>query len=800
MSEWLKKLSTSFPKRTVIMALGTLVIVLGALYGLRFVSFDNNIEQMLPHQEEIRRSMKFLRESNLSDKVVLSFRLTDTAHSTDDLIRVVDQFAGDLKSPLIRKAVTGLEGHADPMSQAQDFLEYAPLLFDEEAQALAVTQMEPKNMEDRLRGQYQALLSPAGMFVSPWIRSDPLGLKTGMLKKLEQEGRESGYQVQMKEGHLISRDGTHAMMVLETSVAMTDGFGARQLTGYLQEHLKALPDFVSADIIGGHLHTVSNEDVIKRDIRVTLTLVSIAFVLLFLFFVKDIRAILIFLIPFLSMLVTVPLCGVWFRKLSYVVIGVGAVVAGIAVDYGIHVYVALRSARDPKAALREIMVPLAGCALTTIAAFATVFLSSVEGYHQLAVFAILNILFCLGYSLFVLPSFLKYEGARGSLSGKKQVLGLKPLSPSFRVAVWAVCLTGAALLLPQVVFRNDVSQLDGTSRDILRAEESFQKVWGDGSHPGILVVQGKDFESAQERYEEIARKAALLLGKDQVLSFVKIWPSRKMRLENAKRWEDFWKKGREEHLKTMLAASGSRYGFSKDAFAPFFEDLYPSPAVLAGRDRPAILDLVLKKYVMKQPQGYQMLMFFPDTEANVQLLRPLEQGPNVFVVSRKMFTLTLSHAVSSEAFQWAFLVILFIPLITFVFLRDIRLVLLALVPVLTSMLSVFASLSFLKMPVNVPVLIALLVLAGLAIDYGIFMVYQCRYQLKTRTDYAVSLSAWTTIFGAGALIFARHPVLFSIGLTLTMGVFTGYLSSLFVIPPLYQYWMGHGRSAIKERS
>jgi predicted RND superfamily exporter protein len=50
----------------------------------------------------------------------------------------------------------------------------------------------------------------------------------------------------------------------------------------------------------------------------------------------------------------------------------------------------------------------------------------------------------------------------------------------------------------------------------------------------------------------------------------------------------------------------------------------------------------------------------------------------------------------------------------------------------------------------------------------------------------VTLSAVTTLIGAGVLLFARHPILFSIGLTMVTGVLAGYVSSLLVLPSLYR--------------
>jgi predicted exporter len=91
----------------------------------------------------------------------------------------------------------------------------------------------------------------------------------------------------------------------------------------------------------------------------------------------------------------------------------------------------------------------------------------------------------------------------------------------------------------------------------------------------------------------------------------------------------------------------------------------------------------------------------------------------------------------------------------------------------------------LGLTLDAPSLISAMVAVGLCIDYGIFMVYHCHYRLETGTVTAVTLSALTTLIGAGALLFARHPLLFSIGSTMVTGVLAGYLSSMLVLPSLY---------------
>lgn len=48
--------------------------------------------------------------------------------------------------------------------------------------------------------------------------------------------------------------------------------------------------------------------------------------------------------------------------------------------------------------------------------------------------------------------------------------------------------------------------------------------------------------------------------------------------------------------------------------------------------------------------------------------------------------------------------------------------------------------------------------------------------------------AVTTLIETGALLFARHPVLFAIGVTMATGVLAGYVSSMLVVPSLYRWF------------
>ena len=554
-------------------------IIIFAAIGIRFISFDNNIELMLPANSEILRSMRFLRESHLSDKIVLSLKLKSSEHTTHDLIQAVEKLEKSLKPPLITDVVSGVS-KTDLMHEMYLFMKYVPQLLNEGYLSKIDRQITPEGVKTSLSRDYQQLLTPGSGFIMPFIRSDPLGIKSGFLANIGKLSRSLGYKVKIKNGHFISQNGRNAMLILKTPVLLTDGFGSRKLMAYLHKQLVSLPEFVSVDIIAGHIHTISNEDVIKRDILLTLTIASFAFLLLFLFIFRDIRAILIFLIPLISVLVSINLSAIVLGKLSYFIIGMGAVVSGIAVDYGIHVYLAVRTGAGRPDAVKKIIRPVVTAALTTIGVFAAFFFSSVKGYHQLALFSILSIVFCLVCALFVLPRLLAGKHYMKLPAILKQRNSMhSQVFDRICVICWGVIIIAAIVLSRQVGFNSDISQLDGSKAEVIQTEEEFHNVWGGADKPAILVASGENLEKALQCNERIYTEAIDSVGENNFVSFAELWLSNQTRIANSARWNKFWREGREAKLKELLQEHGQAYHFSDDAFSPFFENLYTEKVI-----------------------------------------------------------------------------------------------------------------------------------------------------------------------------------------------------------------------------
>ena len=219
----------------------------------------------------------------------------------------------------------------------------------------------------------------------------------------------------------------------------------------------------------------------------------------------------------------------------------------------------------------------------------------------------------------------------------------------------------------------------------------------------------------------------------------------------------------------------------------------------ADTKEPVFLERLKKKFIFKKQNGYQVLSFFPDKAQYVTEISAITKNrPDIFLVSRRALSDMISHSISSEALFVLVVAGFFILALTFLLLQNVRLAFIALIPVLSGVLGVLGIFSLFKIPLTVPAIVAGMVVVGLSIDYGIFMVYKHKCTLNVETPKAVAISAVTTLIGAGVLLFSKHPVLFSIGLTMTIGVSLGCITSLIVVPSAYALWVGKEKKGVLQ--
>jgi uncharacterized protein len=106
--------------------------------------------------------------------------------------------------------------------------------------------------------------------------------------------------------------------------------------------------------------------------------------------------------------------------------------------------------------------------------------------------------------------------------------------------------------------------------------------------------------------------------------------------------------------------------------------------------------------------------------------------------------------------------------------------------VVTGLLVLFGAMGAIGLDFTLLNVMATILVIGLGVDYGIFMVCRLTEGYDHATDRAVLVSGLTTIAGFGALILARHPALHSIGVTVLLGIGAAIPAALLVIPAFHR--------------
>lgn len=145
-----------------------------------------------------------------------------------------------------------------------------------------------------------------------------------------------------------------------------------------------------------------------------------------------------------------------------------------------------------------------------------------------------------------------------------------------------------------------------------------------------------------------------------------------------------------------------------------------------------------------------------------------------------------------HAFRQAFISsFIAITLLLLILLRSVVDTLLVLVPLVLAGLLTMAGMVLLNVPFNFANVIALPLILGVGVDYGVYIVQRGRQTasaqvniLQTSTARAVMYGALITMANFGNLMLAKHPGTVSMGLLLTVGLGMTLLCALVLLPSL----------------
>lgn len=760
----------------------TMLVVALSVFASSKLKIQEDIVAMLPDDSSsVAQDFRLLQLAPFTRKLVITLKVGNGG-DPGALTAVADRLAQGLKAEGVGNVMTG------PTNLSGGFFGWLgaslPSLTTEEDLRQLADGSSRTEVQKRLRNSYEQLLSPEGWALKGSIQSDPLSFSALALEKMRFLNMIPN--MRLVQNHFVAADGKNALLVIDSAVSMTDSGGSRELLDRINRAVATcVPAGMTATVVSGHRYTLVNADTIKHDLYVVLTLSVFAVLLIYLVFLRSLSAVFVFLVPTSILVIATGAIALWDVNVFAVTLGFGGVLLGMVDEYAMLIYFSCRQGgKEPAVITGEVARPVIFGAVATLISFGVMLLSSLPGQRQLAVYSMTGIVAALLISLIVLPHLIK-PLPTGKLP-LNNLGGGRRLPRRAVIGVWLAVLAICSWQSTKIRFNGDLRAVSMVTPELRQAEDDLVKTWGDMRGKALLFAEGTDLEAALARNDQLFARISGRIPAGELVSLAPLMPSSALQRTNRERWTAFWQNGRAEKLRYYLAKEGEAYGFSKDAFAPFLATLStpPPPATLEGL-RAAGMGELVDSLIIRSPGVVRVLTMVPDTPRTVAALsEEIKSLPGIRLVSQIRFGDSVGRAIIHDFTRYLALTSALVFALLVIVFRSPTRIMLALVPVVTGLVCMLGIMGMSGLEFNIFNIAATILIIGLCVDYGIFMVCRLTEGSDHTTNRAVLVSGLTTLAGLGALALAQHPSMYSIGITVLLGIGTGIPAALLVIPAL----------------
>jgi predicted exporter len=362
------------------------------------IKYKEDILVMVP--STVRNELSLFQSSPLSKK----FFIVVTADDQDALKKSLDSVSAALS------VLPGLRPTASvDAAFLLSFYYHLPSLWSDKMQCKAQALLSSESIEFKMQENILNLTGPQSAFMKDFILADPIGLmdlSSELLKTLNVTDADFDFT----SGALVSKRESAALFIFDTQNNSFDRNTASDLIDKINVLNEDLGHGSKVFALGAARYTNENNIIINKDVKVVLILSVVFMSVIFLLFLRERRALFIYMVPVFVMLPAAVFTGFCFDALSGITLGFGAVLMGIAIDYSVYMYFAFKA--SPKEAtrlqiVRAMFKPVLVSALTSIIAFVVLSFSGIPLLYQITVFAVCGLFFALFIAFAVAPLVFK---------------------------------------------------------------------------------------------------------------------------------------------------------------------------------------------------------------------------------------------------------------------------------------------------------------------------------------------------------------------------------------------------------
>ncbi len=755
----------------VLVAIWLIVLALLGWYVQKDLTVGTDLRLFLPNPTtaEQRLLLEEIGEGPASRALVVTLEGDTPEHLAEASRELVTELAGNERFRLVTNGEVSLD------SIPENLLAYRYLL----SPTLDSQRFDARYLSEQLQRRVRDLGSPAGTLLEPILPHDP----TLEILKLMQS-----WQPMQEPNRLydvwFDAEGKRALLIAETVAPAFDPDQQRAAIDELQKAFAHINDNgpMTLAVSGPGSFSVLMESRTRGEAQTLGTIATVGMIVLVFVAYRRIRSVIVSSLPLLTAgIVGLLAVSLLFDAVHGITLAFGFTLIGVAQDYPMHLLSHARPGRSSVESARELWPTLATGVASTCIAYATFLFSGVTGLAQLACFTVASLAAAGLTTRFLLPQII---GTSARDFGDSQFLGrLWDRIASLPRPRWAgvvlVILCLGALALPGPMWENDLSKLTPVPQDLLLKDQEIRSQLGTPDLRYLMVIEAPNDDAALQRLEQLDPTLNTLKAKGAIAGYdhaARYLPTQQTQLARQQRLPD------DASLRSALNQALTDTPFRPEVFEPFLEDVahareLPPLTVQALRDSPlgATFDLLLTSREGKSTA----VVTFTDVKDPQALAHLAANESDTFLLDLKDASESLvARQRTHLLWSLAIAAVLLIAVVAFA-LRSPTRVVRVLAPMALTTLILVATLHALGIPMTLFHLIALILAAGLGLDYALFFEHAADDpHEQRRTLHAVLVCSLSTLMVFALLATSSLPVLRAIGLTVSLGVVSNFVLAL----------------------
>ncbi|MBR0665399.1 MMPL family transporter [Roseomonas hellenica] len=641
--------------------------------------------------------------------------------------------------------------------------------------------------EAALRRQMEGLLDGLRSSAAPLLRqfgfADPTGAFLALARSWLGESR-----VGLRDGVWFSADGRRALLIARTRATGLDPDGQRDAAETLRRAFaEAQPGQARLLLSGPGIFAAEAAAAIRGDVEMISIASALLIAALLLWRYRSLAVLPVVAVPLLAgTLAGFLAVALAFGQVQGAAFGFGMTMLGVAVDYPILLLTQRRPQEPLSTTAQRIWPTLRLAALAAIIGMAAMLVADFPGLRQLGLFAAAGLLASALVTRHLLPRLAGGIAITARPLPPPALAALAALPRGRPVALVLVGLAALGLIAiggpPRETDIAALSPVPEASRSLdaaLRAELGAPDV---GS---FVVLRATDAEAALAASERAAAalqpllESGTLTGLDHPARYLPSAATQQARRAMLPE---------PEALSARVEAARQGLPFRAAAFDPFLRDAARSrdlaPLTLAELSASTALSARIAPLLAPAGSVWRALLLPAGVTDPAALRAALP--PEALLVEVKPEMTRLLDTASLHAAWAAGLGVLLVLALLAMGLRSVRRALRTAAPIGGALLLTLAALALLGERLNLFHLAALLLLAGVGMDYALFM-GRLLFRSNDAEEDARVLAAvlncmLTTLLTFGLLAFCATPVLRSTGLTVALGVVFAFLLAATLVP------------------